>query len=70
MKKLLLAALLLIPVMAFSGCANLDNAVDNAMGVNPKTGCMYTQKDCGQFVISPKPSNGNSGSQTANGVQN
>lgn len=48
MKRLLLAALLLIPILAFSGCASLDNAVDNAVGINPKTGCSYgiPAKDC------------------------
>ena len=48
MKKLFLAALLLIPVLAFSGCASLNNAVDNSMGINPKTGCAYgiPAKDC------------------------
>lgn len=48
MKKLLLAGLLLIPIMAFSGCASMDNVVDNAMGINPGTGCAYgiPAKDC------------------------
>ena len=48
MKRLLLFGLLLIPILAFSGCASLDNAVDNSMGINPKTGCAYgiPAKDC------------------------
>jgi hypothetical protein len=41
MKKLLLAALLLIPVLAFSGCMALQKPMDNMMGINPKTGCSY-----------------------------
>ena len=48
MKRLLLFGLLLIQVLAFSGCASLNNAVDNSMGINPKTGCAYgiPAKDC------------------------
>ena len=45
MKKILLGVLLLIPVMAFSGCAS---TVDSMVGINPKTGCAYgiPAKDC------------------------
>ena len=45
MKKLLLAALLLIPVMAFSGCAGTADSIDSAVGLNPHPtyidGCIY-----------------------------
>jgi len=41
MKKLLLFSLLLIPVLAFSGCMALQKPMDSALGVNPKTGCSY-----------------------------
>jgi hypothetical protein len=45
MKKLLLAALLLIPVLAFSGCAGTADSIDSAVGLNPHPtyvdGCTY-----------------------------
>ena len=41
MKKLLLAVLLIIPILAFSGCMALQKPMDNMMGINPKTGCSY-----------------------------
>ena len=45
MKKLLLAALLLIPVLAFSGCAGTADSIDSMVGLNPHptyvNGCTY-----------------------------
>ena len=45
MKKLLLALFLLIPVMAFSGCAGTADSIDSMMGLNPHPtyvdGCTY-----------------------------
>ena len=48
MKKLLLFGLLLIPVLSFTGCMALQKPLDNALGVNPKTGCSYGV-NCGQI---------------------
>ncbi len=44
-KTILLAIFLLIPVLAFSGCAS---TADSMVGINPKTGCSYgiPAKDC------------------------
>ncbi|MHB1680994.1 MAG: hypothetical protein ACYCTB_10910 [bacterium] len=41
MKRILLLGLLLIPVLAFSGCMALQKPMDGMLGVNPKTGCSY-----------------------------
>ncbi|MHB1546717.1 MAG: hypothetical protein ACYCSB_06945 [bacterium] len=41
MKKLLLALFLLIPVLAFSGCAGFQNSALSMEGINPKTDRPY-----------------------------
>ena len=56
MKKLLLFGLLLIPVLAFSGCMALQKPMDNMLGVNPKTGCSYGV-NCGQIPTQTQKSN-------------